>query len=36
VEGVDLTAFSLTKKFNYTPPGLPETGKKKKEKGADQ
>jgi alpha-2-macroglobulin len=32
VEGVDLTAFSLTKKFNYTPPGLPETGKKKKEK----
>jgi hypothetical protein len=32
VEGVDLTAFSLTKKFNYMPPVLPETGKKKKEK----
>ncbi len=32
VEGVDLTAFALTKKFNYAPPELPETGKNRKDK----
>ncbi len=32
VEGVDLTAFSLTKKFNYYAPDLPYLGKSKKSK----
>ncbi|MEL7588277.1 MAG: carboxypeptidase-like regulatory domain-containing protein [Prolixibacteraceae bacterium] len=32
VEGVDLTAFSLTKKFSYTPPQLPDPGKNRKNK----
>ncbi len=32
VEGVDLTAFSLTKKFNYSSPELPYLGKTKKNK----
>ncbi len=32
VEGVDLTAFSLTKKFDYTAPELPYLGKSKKNK----
>jgi len=30
VEGVDLTAYSLTKKFNYNPPTLPYLGKNRK------
>jgi TonB-dependent SusC/RagA subfamily outer membrane receptor len=32
VEGIDLTAFSLTKKFNYSAPELPYLGKSKKNK----
>ena len=32
VEGVDLTAYSLTKKFGYTPPQLPYMGKSRKNK----
>jgi len=32
VEGVDLTAYSMTKKFNYTPPSLPYLGKQRKDK----
>ena len=32
VEGVDLTAFSLTKKFDYSAPELPYLGKAKKNK----
>ena len=32
VEGVDLTAFSLTKKFDYSAPELPQLGKTKKNK----
>lgn len=32
VEGVDLTAFSLTKKFGYSAPKLPYLGKTKKNK----
>ena len=32
VEGVDLTAYSLTKKFGYTPPELPYLGKNRKNK----
>lgn len=32
VEGVDLTAFSLTKKFGYVPPVLPYLGKERKSK----
>ncbi|MGV8090770.1 MAG: carboxypeptidase-like regulatory domain-containing protein [Mangrovibacterium sp.] len=32
VEGVDLTAYSLTKKFGYTPPELPYPGKTRKNK----
>jgi TonB-dependent SusC/RagA subfamily outer membrane receptor len=32
VEGVDLTAFSLTKKFGYSAPELPYLGKTKKNK----
>lgn len=30
VEGVDLTAYSMTKKFNYNPPALPYLGKNRK------
>ncbi len=30
VENVDLTAFSLTKKFHYAPPSVPQLGKPKK------
>ncbi len=30
VEGVDLTAYSMTKKFNYNPPTLPYLGKSRK------
>jgi alpha-2-macroglobulin len=32
VEGVDLTAYSMTKKFGYSPPNLPYLGKSKKNK----
>jgi len=32
VSGVDLTAYSVTKKFGYTPPNLPYLGKLRKEK----
>ena len=32
VEGVDLTAFSLTKKFDYTPPTVPSYNKNRKNK----
>ena len=32
VEGVDLTAFSLTKKFDYSAPELPYPGKERKNK----
>ncbi|MGV8094151.1 MAG: carboxypeptidase-like regulatory domain-containing protein [Mangrovibacterium sp.] len=32
VEGVDLTAYALTKKFGYTPPKLPYFGKSRKNK----
>ena len=32
VEGVDITAYSLTKKFRYAPPGLPDHEKTRKEK----
>ncbi|PKP01663.1 MAG: hypothetical protein CVU11_14535 [Bacteroidetes bacterium HGW-Bacteroidetes-6] len=32
VEGVDLTAYSMTKKFNYEAPGLPYFGKHKRGK----
>lgn len=30
VEGVDLTAYSMTKKFNYNPPTLPDLGKNRR------
>lgn len=32
VEGVDLTAYSIKKKFNYTPPVIPYIGKERKAK----
>ncbi len=32
VSGVDLTAYSMTKKFNYSPPDLPNMGKQGKDK----
>ncbi len=32
VEGVDLTAFSVTKKFGYSPPAVPYLGKSRKNK----
>ena len=32
VEGVDVTAYSMTKKFNYSPPALPYLGKTRKDK----
>ncbi len=32
VEGVDLTAYSITRKFDYLPPDLPYLGKKRKKK----
>ncbi|MDE5419647.1 carboxypeptidase-like regulatory domain-containing protein [Labilibaculum sp. DW002] len=32
VEGVDLTAYALTKKFNYSAPSLPYLGKQRKDK----
>ncbi|MEQ8552812.1 MAG: carboxypeptidase-like regulatory domain-containing protein [Cyclobacteriaceae bacterium] len=32
VSGVDLTAYSMTKKFNYSPPDLPYLGKQGKDK----
>lgn len=32
VENVDITAYSLTKKFNYSPPDLPYLGKTRKNK----